>query len=344
MLPYIILYIGLLFFSLILSIRYNGVIDKSVGVIFVFSFVFVSGLRVSGGTDLPAYLELWRNIIPGTLDTYRGDYSYFEPGFRLFMGAVKYFSESNILYLASVALLIHSLNFYGFYKARIPIVFGNFIYLNIFFISYSLNAVQQAIAMAIMVSLISRLMHSNFITGYLTSLLFVFMHKSMVLFLASSYFLRKQFSIVVLVLLLVFAFLVYYFSFFNILISQFAFLSGFTDFEKKITIFNFVYKISVFFICVLIIRYSKPNVLDRALFVGVFLGLVLYVAFFDVAVLATRLFMFFRVFEMILIGRFFFKVKFGLKRFMFVFIVSIIYLPVFISQIIHEDSYLLFNS
>ena len=343
MLAYFILYIGLLFFSFIFSIRYNRFLDKAVSVVFVFAFVFVSGLRVSGGTDLPAYLDLWHNIIPGSLDTYTGDYSYFESGFRLLLGGLKCFGAYDWIYLSSVALIIHSLNCYGFNKLKIPIVFGNFIYFNIFFISYSLNAVQQAIVMAIMVALLPGITHNKFIFGYFSSFMSIFLHKSMVLFLVSSYFLRKQFSVVVLSSFLFLAFLVFYFSIFDILISHFTFLSGFTDFDKKITIFNIVYKVIIFLFCLFIFRYSTPSTFDRTLFVGVFFGFVLYIAFIDVAVLATRLVMFFRIFEMVFVGRFFLKVQCGLKRFMFVVLVSFIYLPPFLSQVLHEDSYLLFN-
>jgi hypothetical protein len=343
MLIYFILYVSLLFFILIFSIRYNSFLDKTVGAIFVLAFVLISGFRISGGTDLPAYLELWHNIVPGSIDTYTGNYSYFEPGFRFLLGVLKVFGESDAIYLSAVALIIHCLNYYGFSKLKIPIVFGHFIYLNIFFISYSLNAVQQAIVMAVTVFLLSRLSSNRFFFGYFCSFISIFIHKSMVLFFISSYFLRKNLSVAFLFALLFLSFFIYYFSLFDIVIARFTLLSAFTEFDKEVNILNVIYKLVVFVGCLFIYRYSTPNKFDRTLLVGVFFGLVLYVMFLDVAVLATRLAMFFRIFEMVFIGRFYMKIKFGLKRFLFALCVSLIYLPPFLSQVLHEDSFLRFN-
>lgn len=142
--------------------------------------VFVSGTRTSGGTDFNNYISLWDMLIPFSSDTYIGDYSYWEPGYRLFMSTLKGIYNHQVFYLLVVALLIHLLLIIGIMKIKgNPLMALLIFYLN-FFVSYTLNASGQALGMVFFIFILPLIYQGRKFLYSLSIFVAMFFHKSVI--------------------------------------------------------------------------------------------------------------------------------------------------------------------
>ncbi|GKU77026.1 transmembrane protein EpsG [Paenibacillus sp. L3-i20] len=303
---YLLSYITLLVLSLkeITTSRfYSGNINKLIiGCLLVFSII--AGIRYGIGTDYFNYLEIFNyvNVI--------SDYGYLEPGFRFVIVLIKSlgFSVESLFFFFSFITLFYM--FYGIKKTSIYPMFSVFLFITVFYIGYVFNGVRQGIAMALFVYLLIDIEQRNFKKVLLYTIIGLTLHFSAIFIMVGYFFSRLKFSrksYVILTVLLVVA------IFTNHIWTN-AFMYLMPDYiQTKIDIYangivGGIDSIGVLqrllLLILFLIYYNKLKMVNASfewIFKLYFLGFVFYAMFSFQEMFATRINMFFRILEIILL-------------------------------------------
>jgi hypothetical protein len=338
---YIYIFVILFYLSIIVTFLKHKNIDIFFAVLIVIILLLISTIRETGGTDLSVYLNLWRAIKPFSIETLYGDFSYFEVGFRYLLSILKFINSSVYFYKFSISLILFFVLFLSIKNVNGNITIGFFIFYLSFFVSYNLNAIGQGLTMAIFCLVLPVLYKSNRFSYLLTSFSFSFLHKSMIL---SSIFLPNKSTHLnkTVYFLILFALILLSYSghikdltgtllhnFFNIDHSIFHNQINFLDIAQRFVLLIFMYYVS---------NQTSDNNFDKFLFKIYAYSLFLYFIFSAFPITATRIHMFFRIIEVILISRFYSSsVPFNNKLLVMFFII-LFYTPGFYVQIAHIDS------
>tara|TARA_B110000879_G_C11182255_1_gene519076 strand:- start:3312 stop:4238 length:927 start_codon:yes stop_codon:yes gene_type:complete len=305
--------------------------------------VFVSGARTSGGTDLDDYISLWDRLIPFSTDTYIGDYSYWEPGLRLFLSTIKGIYNNQSFYLSVVALLIHLLFIIGIMKIKGNPLMALLIFYFSFFVAYTLNAYAQAFAMIFFIFLLPLIYQGRIFLYSLMIISFTFFHKSVlsifpVLILGRYVKTVRSFSLT-LILAIIFSQL----GFVDTLISMAGFpieLIPSSYFESSIGILDFLHKgILLIFCYFCVVKITKSD-FDWFVLKLYSLAFPIYILFMEMPIMATRFYLFFRILEIVILSRTFEKLTNNINKLIYLLLAFILYLPGFYIQITHPDSIL----
>lgn len=340
---YIYIYIYIIYISFMYIFLKNRKLDFLLGVSIFFILILVSSIRESGGTDLKSYLSLWNAIKPLTSETSIGNYNYFEIGFRFLLSLFKYISDSEYFYKFSISFIIFLTLFFSLIKNRGSLTIGFLIFYLIYFVSYNLNAVGQGIAMVYFTLILPILYKSSKVKYVISAFPLFFIHKSMLLSLLifpgkdREFKIFSYFIIIFSLILFVYTGVLndflknIFYNFININHSIFNDAISSIDIAQRIILLLFMY-----ILCFKIYR-NKYNCFLFRIYAYSFM---IYFIFSSMPVTATRIHMFFRIIEVIIIARTFgFPISFE-KR-LFVLISSIIlYSPGYYIQITHPNSFL----
>ena len=307
--------------------------------------IFVSAARTSGGTDLSEYLSLWETLIPFSTDTYTGNYSYFEPGFRLFLSTLKGIYDNPSFYLFSIALFIHLILIISIIRVSGNALIALLVFYLSFFVSYTLNGAGQAVTMVIFI-LILPLLYQGRAFLY-SSVIFATMlfHKSIILIFPAilfNKFLKKTTTYFLILILAIFLNQLGAINFLGSLVGipiQ-SLPQIYTD--SSIGIFDILQKaiLLIFaYICVAKVTKSEFDWFVLKLYLA---APPLYFVFMDLPIFATRMYIFFRILEVVILSRTFEEIRNSNNKLIYLFIIMILYLPGFYVQITHPDSILAF--
>lgn len=305
--------------------------------------VFVSGARSSGGTDLIAYLVLWDRLVPFSTDTYTGDYSYWEPGFRLFLSTLKGIYNAESFYLFTMALLIHLLLIVSIMKVKGNLIIALLVFYLSFFVSYTLNGVAQAVTMVIFILILPLLYQGRTFIYSSIILSTIFFHKSIALIYPAillSKLLKSSLTYFLFLILALFLNQMGAINFVGSLIGipiqslpEIYSMSsiGILDLLQKGMLLIFSY------LCVTKVMKSNFDWFVLKLYLVAF---PLYLLFMELPIFATRVYIFFRILEVVILSRTFEKIRNANNKLLYLLIIMILYLPGFYIQITHRDSVL----
>ena len=306
---------------------------------------FVSGARTSGGTDLNKYIHLWDVLIPFSSDTYVGDYSYWEPGYRLFMSTLKGIYYHHVFYLSVVALLIHLLLIIGIMKIKGNPLMALLIFYLSFFVSYTLNASAQGFAMVFFIFTLPLIYQNRKILYSLSIFVAMFFHKSVISIFPVVILSRYINSPISYSLTVILAIILSQVGLIQLLEHLFGIDFQFIPavyFESNIGITDFLHKGILLIFCYLcVIKITKSD-FDWFVLKLYSLAFPIYILFLEMPVMATRFYLFFRILEVVILSRTFEKIRGVNNKLIYLLLVLIIYLPGFYVQITHPDSALEF--
>jgi hypothetical protein len=306
MVPYLFIYIVLLILAF-KEVFKEGFSEKQINCLFfslLIIFTTIAGIRYGVGTDYFNYLDIFNGI------KVFNDYNYLEPGFRFIISSVKGlgFPELSLFFIFSLISL--SFLFKGIKENSKYPFFSLFIYIIVFFIGYVFNVFRQGIVMSLFVFLLRDIEQRNFKKILLFSLFGLSIHYSAIFILLSYFFYklkisRKMYIVMSIVLITLIATNGYWAN----LIVEFAP----EVLESKISAYMQDFKYGVDFLGVLqrilllapLFWYfpalKKSEVSFEGIFKLYFLGFIFYAFFSFQGMLATRLNMFFRILEIVIL-------------------------------------------
>jgi hypothetical protein len=303
---YLISYIFLLILNLkdITIKKSSYLIEKYLLVFFLAIASVLAGIRFGVGRDFFNYMRIFRGIETAS------DYEHLEFGFRFLVSIFKAvgFSEQWLFFI--FAFIAFAFLVKGILSLSKRPLLSVFIYWCVFYIGYVFNGLRQGIAMSIFIFLLKDIEQRNFRKILLFSVLAAAIHFSGI-FIIVAYFAyniklsRKTYLALTFLMFLVLITNNYWM---NTLISTLpSFLSSKvvryqTRFETGLTLFNVLQRIALLSI---FLTYYNDIVKKFKEFKGFFsiyyCGFIFYSIFSFQAMFATRINMFFRILEIVLI-------------------------------------------
>jgi len=278
-------------------------------VFILFHLVFFTAIRTHTGTDYHSYVDIF-NIIPPFSSGQSLDaniYVNIEPGFKIMTAIMKEF-DSLILYFFVVAMLSFMPLYAGLKSvsnlSSMSIFLALFMYCCIFMISYNYNAVRQAISMGIFVWSLPYIVSNRTLSVLALSLLATMFHSSGV-FIAISYLgvrLLLVDSSLKVVIGLLGCILVYVLDLLPMLLGSIG-----INTERWVQAWGSIDSVSFLLRCVIIalfcfpFRFYESSRLNSVLFTLYFHGFAFYVMLASIGMMATRINMFYRVLEILII-------------------------------------------
>jgi len=278
-----------------------------------FGLFIIASIRYDIGTDYPTYYHFFEKIKPYNFSlNYSTGFEHFEPLFRYTVAILKNFIVSPIFYFSFWALITLVFVWKGIKDQSKNYLLSIFIFFCIFYVNYQFNGIRQGITMGIFLFSIKYIVERKIIPVLIISIVSALFHSSGILILFA-YFLSmdKIRNRVVLLSILFTSMFVWKFglgeTFFSIIILLFP--TYFQDmvamylikFGDPITLINYLQRLLV--IIPLVFFYTKLSDDDkfRKLFPIYFWGCIFYLTFGFLGMLITRINMFFRMLEVILI-------------------------------------------
>ena len=338
---YIYIFLLLFYLSVIVIFLKHKYIDIFSAVLIVIVLLSISTIRKTGGTDLSIYINLWNAVKPFSIETIYGDFSYFEVGFRYLLSILKAINSSEYFYKFSISFILFFVLFISLKNVNANITIGFFIFYLSFFVSYNLNAIGQGLAMSVFCLILPVLYKPNRFIYLFTSFIFSFIHKSMILsfiFLPNK---NRRFNKTSYLFILFLLILLSYsgdikeltatllHNFLNIDHSVFINQINIVDITQRFVLLIFMY-----YIC----KKNPDGDFDKFLFKIYAYSLFLYFIFSAFPITATRIHMFFRIIEVILISRFYSSSVPINYKLLVMFFIILFYTPSFYVQIAHIDS------
>ena len=333
-------FLTLLYFSYheIFTRKYNKKLESIVLGVLILYLIIIAGIRFKIGVDYKTYLDMFRGIY-----NFR-DYDYLEFGFRYIIAFFKQLGLPPQFFFALFAFLtLYPLKKILEESSHFPI-FSLFIYLCIFYTAYVFNVMRQGIAMTIFLFSFKYILNNEIKMVILLTLVAISFHFSGIIIFFSYLItrLRINFSqkdiLLILISFTIFSFFSSYFIklFLFILppIVSNKILSFANRFEGSVTIIGLAQRLLI--IAPLLYHYKKlinvDNDFKKIFFVYVF-GYILYCTFSFQELFITRINMFFRILEIILIPYLFrINLKINEKKLIYVLFVIwgfMVYVSVF---------------
>ena len=276
--------------------------------VFVIILILIAGLRDGTGTDTKTYASIWRNILPFDeylIYGYTGR-DYLEPGFRIFVSILKMFTVSSITFFIIMASITLGFLYAGLRKIpQINLLLAIAMYLMIFYMPYTLNAMRQAVAMSIFIFVLPNILNAEFKKTFFWTLLAASFHS--VGFLIILAYIVAQSKVKLLPFIfsgLVFSALFYYFKvlkhFLDIispgLYSLFVDNENWGSVDLVQIVLRFLILASLVFSALFVYKQSWFSKLVMVYSIGFFI----YIALAESNMLAARFNLFFRILEVVM--------------------------------------------
>lgn len=290
----------------------------------LFIFVIIL-LRKTGGSDFIGYSNLWDYLENKSLSNPGQLYIHFELSLRLFFIFLQNFTH-NINFFYALVYVFQAVIVYKVLSAK-ELPTGFLVFLSVFVVPYSFNAVGQGIASFAFLAFASNTSLKIYKSPIF--LLAALLHKSgmfvlfALIFRQSSRFIRY---IIFLTSTLLIAYLVNYY---NAILPRY-------DFVGDKSMLDIIYRAVI--LSVILTMWSGTNSKDNAFVIELYaLGFVIFLLLYEMSpVVAIRINMFFRVLEIVLIPR---LINLQHKRFrqLSLLVIVMIYLPIFFKNIGHNS-------
>lgn len=303
---YIFISIPLLLFSIlslfVTEFRKN---TKLLSIPFIIVLSIMAGIRSGTGTDFYNYRSIWNNIPPLYSFNESSTYLYLEPGFRLFASFLKMFSNSEVLFFSSMALLTIGILYIGLNKIHgLNVLVAVTLFFMIFYMPYVFNAMRQAVAMSFFVYAIPSIVNGNLMKTVVISCIAASFHYSGFAILIAFPFAQIKANNILFLLYITILSLVLKFSGIVTFLFDLIFAGKYSRWILKdgepLPLSQIGIRYLVAITLVLIAHFLiKSDYLRRILNIYL-LGLVFYIVFMDTGTYATRFNLFFRILEIVL--------------------------------------------
>jgi hypothetical protein len=330
------------FFSMLMRDRSQTF--NAISLLFVLLLIFLAGFRDGTGTDTATYASIWRNILP--LDQvliygYTGR-DYLEPGFRYLVSFLKLFTESSVVFFLVLASITMGFLYAGL--KRIPQV--NFflalaLYLMIFFIPYTLNAMRQAIAMSIFIFVLPYILNGNLKKTIFWSLLAASIHMVGSLILLAYFIGRLKIGLVKFIVIgLVFSVLFYILNIPERVIDLIASgkFSRFAENWGAVDPIQIILRFLILSVFVFAALYINKTKWFSKLVMIYAVGFFIYIGLIDASMMAARFNLFFRILEIVLFSVIVASARKLHNRFLFFGIATFLGLYIFYLNLLNEDN------
>lgn len=305
---YLITYLTLLVLSYIDVFRddlKNSYTTEVLMILVIIIFAIFSGIRYRIGNDFIPYLNIFKDVE----SVYLPPYKNIETGFKVVIVFFKSlnFPPYSLFLIFSVFLLCFV--YRGISKNSQYKLFSLFLYFSIFYITYLFNVLRQGVAMAIFIYLLPDFKERNFSKVAVFTLIAASIHNSGI-FIFISYFIykfsfKRNFFIISTVLSIIYFFnnkilmdyfLIYTPDFLSDKLSTFI-----MKFGESVDLTSFLLRLII--LTILIYYYNEISKLNgiKGIFNIYFFGFLVYVLFSFQGEFATRINMFFRILEVILL-------------------------------------------
>lgn len=304
---YNLVLLPLFIFSILSIITKNVMVNKIIFFSFVVLLVIIASIRFGVGTDFFTYLEIWYAIRPfDEAIIYGTSYDYLEPGFRYLTSLLKLFSDNSFIFFLTYSLISFIFIYLGLEKLKIKyLLVSLFLFYLIFYIPYVFNGMRQAISMSIFILSIHYIYYKKFWKTFFLTLLATSFHISGI-FIIIIYFLNRI-KLDYKVFLLAGFILSFLFFKFHILEYLFSIIlpykvdTYFELFSEPTSFFQLFTRFALLLFFVFFLKYFKKYSFYYSLVYIYTFGFFLYFSFFDLNMLATRINMFFRILEIVMI-------------------------------------------
>jgi hypothetical protein len=307
-------------------------------VIFV---VTVSGMRTSGGTDLHNYIQLWSQIKPFSIETHGGDFTYWEPGFRYLVSVIKGIWNQEHFYLFIMALTIHFLLVKSIIKLKGNPIIALYIFYLSYFVSYSFNAVGQAVTMVGFIFLLPYIYERRILIYFSIIFAMTFFHKSILLTLPVLIASKLIKNIYIYIVTLMISLALYKLKVLAMLGSILGIDMGALSTiygESTVSLLDFVQRLVLLYFCYLcVVRCLKTN-FDWFVLKIYAAAFPFYIALLELPIVATRVHIFFRILEIVVLSRTYETIIKRVNKLLYLLIITMLYIPAFYIQITHPDS------
>lgn len=319
-------------------------------IIFVFIVLFTS-LRFGTGTDFHSYINIW-NTFSSVNDSKEFDYylSNIELGYKYLIFYLSKVSHEDFWFLFVNACLSLGLSYFGLYRIRnhlnINSVLSTLILFSCFLIPYSFNAMRQAIAMGIFIFAIKDILDRSFLRVLSLSFLASLFHSSGTLIIICYFLCGVKGDKIKVSLLMAILGVAFYISGLTKYIFHLFGSQKFTNFASSWgegTITGVILRLAIFLFILYFYRIGKDksNSSLEKLIVMYSFGLFLYFSFYESGMLASRLNMFIRYLELILLPAVLLLVPTRTRLFGFVFIVLSCFLQLLLASSNPDNDYIL---
>lgn len=332
---------------LILSFASNYTLNKeNNNILTIFStalLAIIAAIRDNTGSDFQSYESIWNDINPLNIAITEGTgYQYLEPGFRYTVSFLKLFSDSGFLFFSFFSILSLILLVIALLRFNYNPLISIFLYFSIFYMPYIFNVMRQGLAMSIFLVSLEFILERKLLQTVLLSMLAASFHITGILIIIS-YFLVPFFQRVKPIFLLTIgSFIASIFTLSNV--SQRIFLFFFPSrsdsfiilqaentsllqvFVRLLLILSFIYLGTY-------LRRANFNTTYRYLINLYIFGFLIYIAFFDFNLLATRFNMFLRILEIIIIPILLFHAKNNITKPVLFFYYLLIGIAYFIANV-----------
>jgi hypothetical protein len=306
--------------------------------------VFFAGLRFYTGTDYHSYYRLFEVATP-ILDGLNYGYDFFEIGFRILTSIIKQFTNSFIVYFVILAFIPIYLIFITMKKYPVNEYLVFFMFYTTFYLSYIFNAMGQAIVMGIFIHCLKYFFKFNTFKLFFISLFSMLIHTSGIFIFISYIIYRFILKLNLRYWFWILLFLSFIFAKFH-LIEYIANLF----FPKYIYVYTVIwtdsasiFQITSKLIILLVLYYFfskfRNNEFYKKLFILYFIGSLLFFSLSNYLTLSTRIYMFFRIVEILLFANIFFYLKDFISKSIILMIILLIYSFSFF-KIITLDTYM----
>lgn len=312
---------------------------------FILTLVYISTFRsIYVGADTFNYTEFFR-LSPDLFNFDNSYLNYLEPGFRLYMSIIKVFSSSQEFFLFVSSLFCILPLYFGLKKLKLEYsLVGLMVFLMVFFVPYSLNALRQAIVMSLFIYSLSFFNDKKTLIIILLTILATSIHSSGILIVFSYllYSLDYKKSVILSILSLMLLMVFSYFGFAQYIVFD---LGG-VDSDVYTVKFNETTSITQYISRLILIAvigffsFNQSNIFFKKIFILYLFGFFVYLALSENNMLATRFNMFFRVLEVVIIPLILSSIDKVVVRFLvFMFFCVFFFFVYYATSILPENIY-----
>ena len=314
--------IGLLIFSLLfISLFYKNIEKNNLLLFIVFSFLFIlASVRYNIGTDYIYYSVFFQSVKPLTLHpNYTFPSDYMEPLFMHIVALFKYIISNPIFYFSFWSFITLLFFWLGIKKESSNYILSVFILYCIFYHHYLFNTIRQGVVMGIFIYSVRDILDRNFFKILFISIVSSFIHSSglfiLLAYIISFVKVKSRLTIFGLLFLSIFVwksglgeqiFTIFAIKFQNVIPNLYMYVKVFF-YDHSLT------QISQRLLLLIPLIYYYP-ILSKddkfsKLFSIYFFGTLIYFSFGFFGLFITRINMFFRILEILLIPMLYQRIK-----------------------------------
>lgn len=305
---YYVIYALMFCLSLLeLNVKINQKNIYIISCIVLIGLILFAGFRGEVGTDYREYIRFWENLNP--ISSFNAFYyPNFEIGYKVLFSTLKFFTDSNIVFLIVNAFFALVPLFLGLKRVLDRYYFfALLIYYSIFFIPYDLNGMRQAIAMSFFIFALPYFFEKKYFKVLIITFLAALMHSSGMLIAVSYifYIIAKKIEKWFYPISFVLALFVYKSGFGGLFLFKYLKVNEdvYNDsFDQSTSSFQILMR-TVFVVFLMYFSIINENKDKRILhlFNVYWFGYLLYLIFLDNNMISTRFNMYFRVLEVVLV-------------------------------------------